>query len=60
MISVVRNGMGIALLDAVANSGKLERSERTELLDRVRAAFPDMKIAALTGDCAFIADTWMA
>jgi hypothetical protein len=35
-------------------------SLRTELLDRLRASFPDMKIAALMGDREFIGDAWMA
>lgn len=41
-------------------AGKLHTSERTELLDCLRAAFPDMKIAALMGDRVFIGDAWMA
>ena len=47
-------------LDAAADGGKLEHAERTELLDRLRAAFPDLKIAALMGDREFIGDAWMA
>jgi hypothetical protein len=61
MISVAWNGMGIPLiwmvLPAVGNSNT---SERTGLLDRLRAAFPDLKIAALMGDREFIGDAWMA
>ena len=41
-------------------AGNSNTSERTELLDRLRAAFPDMKIAALMGDREFIGETWMA
>jgi Transposase DDE domain len=41
-------------------AGNSNTSERTELLDRLRAAFPDMKIEALMGDREFIGDAWMA
>ncbi|WP_371135590.1 transposase [Bradyrhizobium sp.] len=41
-------------------AGNSNTSERTELLDRLRAAFPSMKIAALMGDREFIGDAWMA
>ena len=41
-------------------AGNSHTSERTELLDRLRAAFPDMKVAALMGDREFIGDAWMA
>src|SRR3989454_1282524 len=61
MISVVRNGMGIPLLwMLLPTAGNSNTSERTELLDRLRAAFPDLKIAALMGDREFIGDAWMA
>lgn len=61
MISVVWNGMGIPLLwTLLPTAGNSNTSERTDLLDRLRAAFPDMKIAALMGDREFIGDTWMA
>jgi hypothetical protein len=61
MISVAWNGMGIPLLwMLLPTSGNSHTSERTELLDRLRAAFPDMKIAALMGDREFIGDAWMA
>src|ERR1700730_6944051 len=35
-------------------------SEQTELLDRLRATFPDMKIAALIGGPELVGDAWMA
>ena len=61
MISVAWNGMGIPLLwTLLPTAGNSNTSERTDLLDRLRAAFPDMKIAALMGDREFIGDTWMA
>jgi hypothetical protein len=61
MISVAWNGMGIPLLwTLLPTAGNSNTSERTDLLDRLRTAFPDMKIAALMGDRKFIGDTWMA
>ena len=61
MISVTWNGMGIPLLwMLLPTAGNSSTSERTELLDRLRAAFPDLKIAALMGDREFIGDAWMA
>ena len=61
MISVTWNGMGIPLLwMLLPTAGNSHTSERTALLDRLRAAFPNMKIAALMGDREFIGDAWMA
>ena len=61
MISVTWNGMGIPLLwMLLPTAGNSNTSERTALLDRLRAAFPDLKIAALMGDREFIGDAWMA
>ena len=61
MISVTWNGTGIPLLwMLLPTAGNSHTSERTELLDRLRAAFPDLKIAALMGDREFIGDAWMA
>ena len=49
--------MGIPLLWMVlSTAGNSNTSERTELLDRLRAAFPDMKIAALMGGLRALAD----
>jgi hypothetical protein len=42
------------------SAGNSNTSERTELLDCLRAAFPDLEIAALMGDREFIGDAWMA
>ncbi|MBI3434808.1 MAG: hypothetical protein HY056_06975 [Proteobacteria bacterium] len=60
MISVTGNGMGIppqwTLLPTARNS---HNSQRTELLDRLRAAFPDKKFAELMGDREFIGNAWM-
>jgi hypothetical protein len=61
MISVVWNGMGIPLIwMLLPTAGNSNTSERTELLDRLRAAFPELKIVALMGDREFIGDAWMA
>jgi len=61
MISVTWNGMGIPLMwMLLPTAGNSHTSERTGLLDRLRAAFPDLKIAALMGDREFIGDAWMA
>jgi hypothetical protein len=61
MVSVVWNGMGIPLIwMLLPTAGNSNTLERTELLDRLRAAFPDAKIAALMGDREFIGEAWMA
>jgi len=61
MISVAWNGMGIPLLwMLLPTTGNSNTAERTELLDRLHVAFPDLKIAALMGDREFIGDAWMA
>jgi hypothetical protein len=53
--------MGIPLLwMLLPTAGNSHTSERTELFDRLRAAFSDMKIAALMGDREFIGDAGMA
>jgi hypothetical protein len=61
MISVEWRGSAIpliwSLLPSAGNSGT---AARTELLERLRGAFPDLKIAMLTGDREFIGDDWMA
>src|SRR5664280_381557 len=60
-LPVTWNGMGIPLLwMMLPTAGNSNTSERTELLDRLRAVFPGMKIAALMGDREFIGDAWMA
>jgi hypothetical protein len=61
MISVAWNGVGIPLLwMLLPTAGNSNTAERTELLDRLRVAFPDLKIAALMGDREFVGDAWMA
>ena len=61
MISVAWNGMGIPLLwTLLPTVGNSNTSERTDLLDRLRTAFPNMKVAALMGDREFIGNAWMA
>ena len=61
MISVVWNGMGIPLIwMLLPTAGNSSTAERTALLDRLRAVFADLKIAALMGDREFIGDAWMA
>src|ERR1039457_1553630 len=60
-LPVTWNGMGIPLLwMLLPTAGNSSTPERTELLDRLRKAFPDMRIAALMGDREFIGDAWMA
>jgi hypothetical protein len=61
MVSVTCNDVGIPLMWMLPRTaGNSHTSERTKLLDRLRTAFPDMKIAALPGDREFIGDAWMA
>ena len=53
--------MGIPLIwMLLPTAGNSNTAERTGLLDRLRAAFPDTKFAALMGDREFIGDAWMA
>ncbi len=60
MLSVVWNGLGVPLLwTLLPTAGNSKTSARTRLLDRLRRVFPDMKIAALTGDREFIGDGWI-
>lgn len=61
MISVIWNGMGIPLIWVLLpKKGNSNTATRINLLDRLRKAFPDLKIAALMGDREFIGDQWMA
>jgi hypothetical protein len=61
MISVIWNGMGIPLIWVLLpKKGNSNTATRINLLDRLRKAFPDLKIAALMGDREFIGDRWMA
>lgn len=60
MISVVWNGLGVPLLwTLLPTEGNSKTKARTQLLNRLRQAFPDMRIVALTGDREFIGDGWM-
>jgi hypothetical protein len=61
MISVIWNGMGIPLIwTLLPSAGNSKTKMRVCLLNRLRKAFPDLKIAALMGDREFIGDKWMA
>ena len=61
MISVIWNGMGIALIWALLpTAGNSNTQARTDLLDRLREAIPDMQVASLMGDREFIGGAWMA
>ncbi|MFP4004928.1 MAG: transposase, partial [Alphaproteobacteria bacterium] len=61
MLSVMWNGVGIPLIwTLLPKAGNSHTSERTNLLDRLSAVFPDMQIASLTGDREFIGEEWMA
>jgi len=60
MISLIWNGMGIPLIwTLLPSAGNSNTKARTELLDRLRETFPDLKIASLMGDREFIGDAWM-
>jgi hypothetical protein len=61
MISVIWNGTGIPLIwTLLPSAGNSDTAARACLLDRLRAAFPDLKIASLMGDREFIGEAWMA
>ena len=60
MVAVVWNGIGIPLICSVLpKKGNSSTVERTQLLDRLREIFPDMKVAMLLGDREFIGGEWM-
>lgn len=60
MVSVVWNNLGVPLLwTLLPTEGNSKTKARTRLLDRLRRTFPDMEIAALTGDREFVGDGWM-
>jgi hypothetical protein len=60
MVSVIWNGVGIPLIwTLLPSAGNSKTRTRVCLLDRLRKAFPDLKIAALIGDREFIGDKWM-
>ena len=61
MVSVIWNGVGIPLIwSLLPSEGNSNTPARTDLLDRLKAAFPDMRVARLLGDREFIGDAWMA
>lgn len=61
MVSVEWRGVGVPLIFTVLpKAGNSSTAARTDLLDRLRCAFPEMKIAQLTGDREFIGNVWMA
>lgn len=61
MVSVQWRGVGVPLIwTLLPKAGNSSTAERANLLDRLRAIFPDMKIASLTGDREFIGNAWMA
>lgn len=61
MVSVIWNGVGIPLMwNLLPSEGNSKTPERTDMLDRLKAAFPDMRVARLLGDREFIGDAWMA
>ncbi len=61
MIAVVWNGVGIPLIwTFLPNKGNSSTQVRTQLLERLRVIFPDMKVKMLMGDREFIGGNWMA
>ena len=61
MVSVIWNGMGIPLVwTLLPSAGNSNTQARTDLLERLLKAFPDLKIASLMGDREFIGNAWMS
>ncbi|MFZ5617098.1 MAG: IS4 family transposase, partial [Pseudomonadota bacterium] len=61
MISVEWRGIGVPpIFTVLPKAGNSNTAERVDLLDRLKRVFPEMKIAALTGDREFIGNAWMA
>lgn len=61
MVSVEWRGVGIPLLwTLLAKTGNSSTAERVDLLGRLKRRFPDMQVAAFTGDREFIGHAWMA
>ena len=57
MISVEWNGIGVPLIwSLLPTAGNSDTATRTGLLDHLHEAFPEIKIAMLTGDREFIGD----
>ena len=60
MIAVIWNGVGIPLVwTFLPGKGNSSTLFRTQLLDRLRVTFPDMKVSLLMGDREFIGGHWM-
>jgi hypothetical protein len=56
MVSVIWNGVGIPLIwTLLPTAGNSNSETRACLLDRLHQVFPDLRIAALTGDREFLA-----
>lgn len=61
MVTVEWRGMAVPLIfTLLPKAGNSNTAERIDLMDRLKAVFPDMKIASLTGDREFIGNGWMA
>jgi hypothetical protein len=61
LVSVIWNGMGIPLIWVLLpRTGNSSTKARTDLLDRLCRAFPNLRIASLMGDREFIGNAWMA
>ena len=61
MISVMWNGVGVPLIwTLLPSAGNSNTRTRVCLLNRLRKAFPNLKIASLMGDREFIGERWMA
>lgn len=61
MISVMWNGVGVPLIwTLLPSAGNSNTRTRVCLLNRLRTAFPNLKIASLMGDREFIGERWMA
>jgi hypothetical protein len=60
MISLICRGYRHSIdVDASSKCRELEHAS-TDLLDRLREAMPDMKVASLMGDQEWIGDAWRA
>jgi len=60
MVSAIWNGMGVPLIwTLLPSAGNSNTKARTNLLDRLHKAFPDIKIASLMSDREFVGDGWM-
>jgi len=61
MISVMWNGVGVPLIwTLLPSAGNSNTRTRVCLLNRLRKAFPNLKIVSLMADREFIGERWMA